>query len=147
MNAAVLGVTAVSLRVFPNIAVATHHGSAVLPVVMAAIGGAESTFGKFTAGPSAYVNCGGHGYYGVWQIALGAHAEFLRNAVGSDSVCEWATWLQRPLNNAYVAHAVYRSQGLAAWQTYQSGAYLSYMADAQSAYHTLVLAMKAKAGL
>ena len=87
-------------------------GSASLAPVMAAIALAESSGNPNALNPID--NGGTQSSYGLWQISDGTHAEPSPN---------WAT----PSVNAQLAVAKLSSQGLGAWGTYDSGAYLQYL--------------------
>lgn len=122
-----------ALEVFPPDPVSTPAGTLSLPVVMVAIAGAESTFGTYNWGPAGAVACQGHAYIGPWQISLQAHADWLRQQIGSQDPCAWAQWLLDPVHNAQAALAIYRAQGLRAWQTWTNGAWLKYLPQADQA--------------
>jgi len=63
------------------------------------------------------------GSYGLWQIYLNAHPEYAN------------VNLYDPQTNANAAYAIYSARGgnFGAWSTFVSGAYLSYVGDAQGA--------------
>ena len=131
---------------FPAVTVQTPAGALPLRAVMVSIAGAEtggswvdnaagdplSIYSDGGASEAAY-SCGGRTSFGLWQINLPAHYPYLRSATGSASPCSWATWLYNPGNCALAALAVYRSQGLGAWTTYQTGAWRAYLPQAQAA--------------
>ena len=66
------------------------------------------------------------GSVGLWQINLAAHPEF----------SEWN--LTDPQTNARAAYSIYAAAGFnfSPWSTYRSGAYQSYLSDAQNAMVT-----------
>jgi hypothetical protein len=83
--------------------------------VMAAIAGAESTFGANPVGD-------GGTSLGIWQIHVPAHPQYDPQSL-----------LDSPFYNAAAAVQVYLSQGLGAWSTYKNGAYLAYMQNGAAA--------------
>ena len=87
-------------------------GPRSLAPLMAAIAMAESS-GNPTA-LNATDNYGRQSSFGLWHISNGTHAPPASN---------WAN----PLENAKLAVGKYRSQGLGAWGTYDSGAYKQYL--------------------
>jgi hypothetical protein len=87
-------------------------GSKSLAPVMAAIAMAESGGNPAALNPSD--NGGTQTSWGLWQISNGTHSPPGPNPL-------------TPLGNARLAVAKYRSQGLSAWSTYDSGAYQSYL--------------------
>ena len=101
--------------------------------VLAAIGLAESSSGApgdaiGSAGiPSTPYQCGGYTSFGRYQIHLPAHVAYLTGATGSADPCVWAAWLGDLHNSTLAAAHVYHSQGLGAWTTYQTGAYVHYL--------------------
>lgn len=128
-----------ALAVFGTSKIETPHGDYILPVVMTAIAGAESGWiadrngDKDLPGP----NCDGYTSWGLWQIHS-VHSAYLTAQTGSSDPCVWAKWLSDPTNNAKAAVAIYEGQGLAAWTTYNTGAYLAYLSAAQAAVATVV---------
>ena len=137
---------AAALNVFPDVAVATPRGTYRLPAVMLAIGGAENPGWGNAPGDSLSIyrdggvserpySCGGKTSFGTWQINLPAHSAMVASLSGipASDPCGQATWLADYLNCAKAALAVYRSQGLGAWTTWQDGAYLQYLGTAASA--------------
>lgn len=90
-------------------------GSKGLAPIMAAIAMAES--GGCSAAENPTDNGGTQTSWGLWQISDGTHGQPVPNIL-SASV------------NAQQAVAKYHSQGLAAWGTYNSGAYKAYMGSA-----------------
>ncbi len=89
-------------------------GAPAMASTMAAIGMAESG-----GNPNAYNptdNNGKQTSWGIWQISNGTHAE------------PSPTW-NNPLTNAQLAVQKYQDQGLSAWGTYTSGAYLNYLSQ------------------
>lgn len=126
---------AVALSVFPHTLIDTPQGKLPLPVVMVSIGGAESGWndqaqGDFgLPGPS----CDKYTSWGWLQIHS-VHSAYLTRMTGSSNPCAWANWLYDPTNCAQAALAVLGSQlDLNAWTTWQTGAYLKYIDQAQSA--------------
>lgn len=79
---------------------------------MGAIGMAES--GGNTQ--AVHTNSNGSVDKGVWQI----------NSVNSDVINKYGGNPLNPTANAQMALAIYKRQGLQAWSTYTSGAYLKY---------------------
>ena len=127
--------------VFPMTLVATTRGQLPLRVVMLAIGGAESGWtadadGDCGLGGPSCGGCPGQSgaatSWGVWQIH-NVHGAYLTQMSGSGTACDWRAWLFNPHNNAVAALNIYQSQGLGAWSTYTSGAWLNYLAEAQAA--------------
>jgi hypothetical protein len=83
------------------------------PKVMAAVAMAESS------GRTDVVNS--IGCVGLWQINQPVHVK---------SHPTWTKeWLKNPLNNATAAKAIYKSQGLRAWEAYTNGAYAKYLGN------------------
>ena len=136
---------AAAVATFPDQTVQTTAGALPLPVVMVAIAGAESVgwhdraagdplsiYRDGGASEAAY-SCGGLTSFGLWQINLPAHYPYLQGVTGSASPCYWATWLYSPTNCATAALAVYQSQGLGAWTTYNDGSWQANIAKAQAA--------------
>lgn len=126
---------AAAVATFPVAIVQTPAGPMPLRVVMVAIAGAESTWrdkaaGDFGVGGRA--QCAGYTSFGLWQVNT-IHAAYLASATGSQNACSWAAWLEVPANCARAALAVYASQGLGAWTTYQDGRWRAYLAQAQQA--------------
>ena len=133
-----------AVAMFPAVSVQTTAGVLPLRVVMVAIAGAESSWADNAAGDPLSIysdggmseaahSCGGRTSFGLWQINLPAHYPYLRSATGSTSPCSWASWLFVPANCARAALAVYQSQGLGAWTTYQDGRWRANIAAAQQA--------------
>lgn len=87
-------------------------GSSALAPLMAAIALAESSGNPNSVNRTD--NGGRQTSWGLWQISNGDHSEPAPN------------W-NDPLENAKLAVAKYKSQGLGAWGTYTSGAYKQYM--------------------
>lgn len=83
-------------------------------VVMTAIGFAESS-GDTTA---THRNSNGSTDYGVWQINS-VHSKLLSNH----------NW-KNPLDNAKMAHSIFKSQGYGAWSSYNSGSYRKFLQSA-----------------
>jgi len=126
-----------AVAVFPaGVRIATPRGTYSLRTVMVAIAGAESGWNPTEAGDygldSQYGLCQGASSWGLWQIH-NVHAAYLQRVTGSSDPCAWAQWLFDPVHNAEAAYSVYRSQGLAAWTTWQTGAYLGFLEAAQAA--------------
>lgn len=96
-------------------------GNPGLANTMAAIALAESG-GK--VGAQGAKNSNGTYDYGLWQINS-SHTQFNKQQLLSD-----------PLYNARAAVAVFKSQGLTAWSTYNSGAYRNFLAGAANAQYT-----------
>ena len=93
-------------------------GSPHLANLMAAIALAES---GGQVGQKGGPNNNGTYDYGLWQINS-SHSQFDQNRLLSD-----------PLYNAQAAVSVYKSQGLTAWSTYNSGAYKTFLSQGSSA--------------
>jgi Lysozyme like domain len=89
-------------------------GSTALAPVMAAIALAES--GGCSAALNATDNNGTQTSWGLWQISNGTHSQPVPNILS-------------PTVNAQQAVAKYKSQGLNAWGTYDSGAYKAYISN------------------
>ena len=125
---------AAAVAAFPSVTVDTTAGSLPLPVVMVAIAGAESTWTDNAAGDYGLAgpSCGGYTSWGLWQIHS-VHSAYLESVTGSTNPCTWASWLYVPANCAAAALAVYQSQGLGAWTTYQDGRWQANIAKAQAA--------------
>ena len=127
---------AAAALVFPNVAVSTTAGSLPLPVVMVAIGGAESTWNPAAAGDAGldaqYGLCSGYSSWGWLQIH-NVHAAYLEGVTGSTDPCAWATWLYDPVHCAQAALAVYQGQGLGAWSSYTDGGWQANIGAAQQA--------------
>lgn len=139
---------AAAIRHFPAVLVATSAGTVDLRAVMVAIAGAEtdgswsgsaagdplSIYRDGGAAEQAY-SCGGKTSFGVWQVNLPSHAAMVAalSGIPASNPCGQAAWLADFANAAKAAYAVYRSQGLGAWTTYQTGKYLHYLAKAQAA--------------
>lgn len=87
-------------------------GSPSLAPLMAAIALAESSGDPDSTNPTD--NDGTQTSWGLWQISTGTHAEPAPN------------W-NDPVENARLAVAKYKEQGLGAWGTYDSGAYKQYL--------------------
>lgn len=125
-----------AVQVFPNASISTSRGMLPLRVVMVAIAGAESSWQPSDLGDYGYDAqhglCNGYSSWGLWQIH-NVWSPYLIQQVGSSNPCRWAQWLFNPLNNAKAAYHVYQLQGLNAWTTYQTGAWLQYLASAQQA--------------
>jgi hypothetical protein len=83
--------------------------------LMAAIAEAESGGDASQYNPTD--NAGAQTSWGLWQISTGTHAAPAPN------------W-NDPLENAKLAVAKFRDQGLGAWGTYDSGAYRQYLQGA-----------------
>lgn len=95
-------------------------GSPALANTMAAIALAESS-GQVGA---TNKNSNGTTDRGLWQINS-SHSQFNSQQLLTD-----------PLYNAQAAVAVFKSQGLTAWSTYNSGAYRNFLAGAANAQYT-----------
>ena len=121
---------------FPFVNVVTPYGTYALPVVMTAIGGAETggTFDPAAAGDYGLggPSCNGYTSWGLWQIH-NVHASYLEGVTGSSDPCQWASWLSVPANCARAALAIYQSQGLGAWTTWQEGTYSAWLTPALAA--------------
>ena len=85
---------------------------AAMQPIMAAIALAESSGNPGAVNPND--NGGRQSSYGLWQISTGTHA-----APGPN----WSD----PATNAALAFQKWQQQGLSAWGTYNSGAYLQYL--------------------
>lgn len=103
-------------------------------VTMTAIGLAES--GGNAAAISPLASDGSRGY-GLWQIEYPTHSDLFVNGLGSGN------WIFIE-NNASMAMTIKNSQGLGAWTTHQTGAYLAFMARALEAQATTLALAKAK---
>lgn len=119
-----------------------------LAIVMVAIAGAESGWNPeaggdtprrlhelghyYEASLAEKYNCppgspDGPASWGLWQIFMPYHLpkiQALGGPVGDP--CETANWLKDPWNNARVADAVLKSQGLGAWTAYRNGTWTRY---------------------
>jgi len=89
-------------------------GQQSLAPMMAAIALAESGGQTNSLNPSD--NNGRQSSYGLWQISTGTHTAPSPN---------WAD----PVTNAKLAIGKLKTQGLAAWGTYSSGAYKPFLAN------------------
>lgn len=139
-----------ALATFPQTPVRTPRGTFALPVVMLSIGGAENGFGNDPGDPlSIYrdggaseraYSCGGKTSFGTWQVNLPAHSAMVAilSGIPASNPCGQAAWLANYQNCAKAALAVYRSQGLGAWTTWNTGAYLAYLPQAQTALGALI---------
>jgi len=87
-----------------------NGGNAILAPVMAAIALAESSGNPNAQNP--YDNNGAQTSWGLWQISDGTH----------NALPNW----NDPNVNAQYAVGKLQSQGLGAWGTFTSGAYLNY---------------------
>ncbi len=85
-------------------------GPPALASTMAAIAGAESTFGTNVNNPS------NPNVKGIWQINTAAWPQFDAQRLVSD-----------PLYNAQAAVYVYQQQGLTAWEGYTNGTWQSFL--------------------
>lgn len=87
-------------------------------IALAESGGNPSAYNPETAAGTPK----GQGSYGLWQIYRKAHPEF-------------ATWdLNDPQTNANAAFSVYSAAGgFSPWSTWNNGAYVAKLDDAQSA--------------
>lgn len=141
---------AAAVATFPaSKSVVTARGVYPLPVVMLGIGGAEDGWGNGPGDPlSIYrdggvserpYSCGGYTSFGWPQINLPAHYAMVAGLSGipASNPCGQAAWLADYTNAARAAYAVYRSQGLGAWTTYNTGAYLQYLGQAQAAVEAI----------
>jgi len=114
-------------------------------VTMAAIIKAESGGDEYAVGdpargallPYAAFACNGHLSFGLAQIFLGVHTPRVQKMSGLTEPCDLANWLHDPNNNMRAAAAVLADGGFRAWSTFNSDAYLPYVAEAQLAmnYH------------
>jgi hypothetical protein len=89
-------------------------GSPSMAPLMAAIAEAES--GGNPTATNATDNNGTQTSWGLWQISNGTHSKPVPNILS-------------PSVNAQQAVAKYKSQGLTAWGTYDSGAYKAYISN------------------
>lgn len=128
-----------AIKVFPNVTIQTAAGALPYPVVMVAIGGAESGWNASAAGDYGLAGpaCGGATSWG-WLQVHSVHAAYLQQQTGSTSPCVWASWLYDPLHNAQAALALVGAsptqQGLAnTWTTFAGGEWTAHIAAAQSA--------------
>ncbi len=131
----------VAVPAFGTGAVTTAHGRYPLAAVMVAIAGAESAWnpaalGDYGLGGPTCSRYGSATSFGLWQIH-NVHAAYIGVQAGSTNPCVWIPWLLVPAHNAAVAASVYRSQGLAAWTTYQTGAWAAHLAAAQTAVNAV----------
>lgn len=103
---------------------------------MVAIAGSESGYDPTNTGDFGLTDrpqaTDGSTSWGLWQINS-IHETMLTQYTGSSNPDDWEQWLFVPANNAKAALNIYQSQGLGAWSTYNDGAYLNYMTDAQNA--------------
>lgn len=126
---------AVALATFSNVPIRTPQGTFPLPIVMVAIAGAESAWVDNSRGDYGLSGptCQGYTSWGLWQIHS-VHSAYLTRVTGSANPCTWANWLYDPAHNAQAALAVLGSNlDLEAWTTWQTGAYLHYLRQAQDA--------------
>ncbi len=91
--------------------------NSVTAPVMAAIALAESGGNPAAVGPT---NRNGTKDYGLWQINS-VHKELLHSNNWSD-----------PAQNAHMAFLIWKSQGLKAWSTYNSGSYRKFLNGANA---------------
>jgi hypothetical protein len=90
-------------------------GSVALAPLMAAIAEAESSGDPAAQNPS--------GASGLWQIMCPANSQYVPG--GCSNVFAAA-------NNAAAAVAIYKAQGLDAWETFTNGAYKAFMSNSTS---------------
>lgn len=134
----VLGVARIAIELWPQ----------SLAVTMTAVAGAESGWNpeaggdtprrlrelghNYEAALAETYNCplgspDGPASWGLWQIFMPYHLEKIRRLGGPvGDPCQTAAWLKDPWNNARTANEVLLSQGLEAWATYRSGAWMRY---------------------
>lgn len=87
-------------------------------VALAESSGVPNTYNPETAAGAP----DGYGSYGLWQIYLNAHPEYANEN------------LYDPQTNANAAYAIYSAAGgFSPWSTFSSGAYETYLAQAQAA--------------
>jgi hypothetical protein len=105
--ARILTMARVAEATFPSVPVPVGRGSQPLPVVMTAIGIAQSdgeaAVGGDRLGTCEYCTppaCGVYTSWGLWQIHLGAHVAYLEHMTQSTDPCVWAQWLKTPAHNA-----------------------------------------------
>ena len=131
---------------FPKVTVQTTQGPLPLGMLMVAIAGAESSWNDLAQGDplsiypdggtaEAPYSCSGKTSEGLWQINMPAHWPYLQSVANSADPCIWAQWLWVPGNNARAALAVYQSQGLGAWTTYNDGRWVAYLPQARAAWN------------
>lgn len=128
---------------FPDVPIQTPVGVVSLRAVMVAIAGAEDGWGNSYGDPlsiyrdggtvEAAWSCQGYTSFGAFQVNLPANHGLVASLSGLGDPCSMAAWLADYGNAARAAYAIYRSQGLGAWTTYNTGAYLGYLSQAQQA--------------
>lgn len=91
-------------------------GDKALAPTMAAIAMGESS------GNAGVVNS--IGCVGLWQVNqpvwVGSHKDWSKD------------WLKNPSNNAAAAVAIYKAQGLTAWEAYTNGSFRKWLTEAES---------------
>ena len=139
----------VAIKTFGTRQVTTPRGVFPLRVVMVAIAGAESSWNNGSQGDYGLSgpNCHGYTSWGLWQINS-VHSAYLTRMTGSSNPCDWATWLYDPANNATAALAVLGSNlDLSAWTTWNTGAYLKYLSQAQDAVNAALASAQQPTGI
>lgn len=92
---------------------------------MAAISLAESGGGKNPLGD--HYASQGYTSWGLWQIHTRNASACLVNTAPDMHPYDEVRLVTDPMYNAHAAVAVYHSQGLGAWSTYQNGAYRKFL--------------------
>lgn len=144
---AIQDVSRAAVETFPHVVIRTPAGDLPLITVMVAIAGDENPpdWGNAPGDPlSIYrdggaserpYSCRGMTSFGGWQINLPAHYAMVAalSGIPVSDPCGQAAWLADYGNCARAAYAVWRSQGLGAWTTWNDGGYLRYLHQAQLA--------------
>ena len=137
---------AAAVATWPWVAVQTPLGSYPAPVVMVAIGGAESGWllqpcgvvGPCDPSYATTYNCQGRNAAGWLQIEL-VHGSCLQALGAGSTPCEWFAWLSASaLNCASAARrcltgAVPSQGSLSAWTTFSGGQWAQYIPKAMAA--------------
>jgi hypothetical protein len=85
------------------------------------------------------LDCFGYTSFGLWQIHVPAHYNWLVGMAGTSDPCRIADWLRDPVNNARAAKRVWDNAAAAGvdpwtpWTTYRNGVYRSYLDIAEAA--------------
>lgn len=75
--------------------------------------------------------CEGFNSFGLFQVFLYWHRDYLAQVTGRTEPCAWASWLKQPSNNVRAALAIRADAGYSAWSTYQQGTYQLYLDQAR----------------
>lgn len=137
---------AAAVATWPWVMVQTPAGAYPAPVVMTAIGGAESGWhlqpcgivGPCDPSYSTTYNCKGRNAAGWLQVEL-VHGACVQALGGGSTPCEWFDWLSASAANCALAARqcltgqVPTASSLSAWTTFTGGQWVSYLPQAQAA--------------